>query len=150
FPIQLSYPDLQDYAKLNTVFTGIAGFTPSPVNLGSEGRPERAWAELVTGNYFSVLGLEAIRGRTFAPDEGWIPNKDPVVLLSYKFWQSPFGAAPNITAKPVQVNRHTYTVIGVLPHAYHGAYYFLDPDLFIPVSTIGLLSPEQSELLTNR
>src|SRR5580765_5773946 len=75
FPRPLSYPDFQDYRQLRTVFSDLAVFAPSPVNFGADGRPERAWAELVSGNYFSMLGLEAVRGRTFAADEGWVLGK---------------------------------------------------------------------------
>jgi hypothetical protein len=58
------------YRQLRTVFQDVAGFTPSPVNFGAQGRPERVWAEIVTGNYFSMQGLEAVPGRMFAPDKG--------------------------------------------------------------------------------
>src|ERR1700687_2989923 len=75
FPLNLSYPDFQDYRQGKAAFSDVAGFTVRRVNLGVAGRPERAWAELVTGNYFSVLGLEAVRGRTFAKDEGWVLDK---------------------------------------------------------------------------
>src|SRR5437763_16738088 len=86
FPLNLSYPDFQDYRQLKTVFSDLLLYAPTPVNLGAEqGRPERAWAELVSGNYFSALGLEAARGRTFAPDEGWILGQDPLIVLGYKF-----------------------------------------------------------------
>jgi hypothetical protein len=70
FPFNLSYADIQDYRQLRTVFQDVAGFTPSPVNFGAQGRPERVWAEIVTGNYFSMQGLEAVPGRMFAPDKG--------------------------------------------------------------------------------
>jgi putative ABC transport system permease protein len=149
-PMPLSYPDFQDYAKLNSVFAGLAGYMQLPVNVGAQGRPERAWAEVVTGNYFRVLGIDPIQGRTFAPDEGWAPNKDPLLIISYKYWQKRFGGDPNIVGEAVEVNRHSFTIIGVLPATYRGAYYFLDPDVYAPLSMIGLLSSEQSDVLTNR
>ena len=75
FTIPLSYPDFQDYRQLHSVFSDLAAFVPNPVSFGVAGRPERVWTESVSGNYFSVLGVEAIRGRTFAPDEGWVPGQ---------------------------------------------------------------------------
>jgi hypothetical protein len=90
FPTGLSYPDFKDYRELKTVFSDLVVYAPSPVNFGAEGRPERAWVELVSGNYFSVLGLEAVRGRTFGPEEGWVPGKDPLIVLGYKYWQRRF------------------------------------------------------------
>ena len=150
FPRPLSYPDFNDYRQLKTVFSDIAIFAPSPVNFGADGRPERAWAELVSGNYFSMLGLEAARGRTFAADEGWVPGKDPLIVLGYKYWQRRFGSDPAVIGKAVVVNRHTFTIIGVAPERYHGAYYFIEPDFYIPVTTLPLLDPALANDLTDR
>jgi predicted permease len=150
FPLNVSYPDFQDYRQLKAVFSDLIAYTPSPVNFGSEGRPERAWTEMVSGNYFSMLGLEAVRGRTFAPDEGWVPGKDPLLVLSYKFWQKRFGGDPAIIGHTVQVNNHPFTVIGVAPENFRGAYYFLEPDFYIPLTTMGLLDPNQEDNLNKR
>ena len=139
FPIPLSYPDFQDYRQVKAVFSDMCGYVPSPVNLQAEGRPTRVWVELVTGNYFSVLGLEAARGRTFAADEGWVPGKDALIVLSYKYWQTRFAGNPEVVGRTVQVNKHPFTIIGVAPERYHGAYYFLEPDFYIPVTMMGLL-----------
>jgi predicted permease len=150
YPNPLSYPDVQDYRKLNAVFSGIVAYTPNPVNFGAQGRPERAWAEMVSGNYFSMLGLEAVRGRTFAPDEGIVPGKDPLMVLSFKFWQKRFGGDPSVIGQTVQVNNHSFTIIGVAPENYRGAYYFLEPDLYLPLTTLGLLDASQADILTKR
>ena len=150
FPVSLSYPDFQDYRQLKAVFSDMCGYTPSPVNLQAEGRPRRAWAELVTGNYFSVLGLEAAHGRTFSADEGWVPGKDALMVLSYKYWQTRFAGNPAVIGRTVEVNKHAFTIIGVAPQSYHGAYYFLEPDFYLPVTTLGLLEPNQADTLNNR
>ena len=150
FPIPLSYPDFQDYRQLKAVFSDMIGYVPDPVNLQAEGRPTRAWAELVTGNYFSMLGLEAVRGRTFAADEGWVPGKDALIVLSYKYWQTRFGGNPDIVGRSVQVNKHPFNIIGVAPERYHGAYYFLEPDFYIPVTTMSLLDPKSADDLNKR
>lgn len=150
FPIPLSYPDFQDYRQLKAVFSDLIGYVPDPVNLQAGGRPTRAWAELVTGNYFSMLGLEAARGRTFAADEGWVPGKDALIVLSYKYWQTRFGGNPDIVGRSVQVNKHPFTIIGVAPERYHGAYYFLEPDFYIPVTTMSLLDPKSADDLNKR
>jgi len=150
FPLQLSYPDFKDYRELKTVFSDLAAYVPNPVNFGAEGRPERAWAEMVSGNYFSMLGLEAARGRTFASDEGWIPGKDPLIVLSYKYWQKRFGASPAIIGQTVQVNNHVFTIIGVAPESWRGAYYFLEPDFYLPLTSLGTIDPTQADTLDRR
>jgi predicted permease len=147
FALNLSYLDIQDYRQLKSVFSDVVGYAPAPVNFGVEGRPERAWAEMVTGNYFSMLGIEAACGRTFGPDEGWVPGKDALVVLSYKFWQKRFGGDPRVIGQTVQVNRHAFTIIGVAPERYRGAYYFLEPDFYIPFTTVALIA---SDDLNNR
>jgi predicted permease len=150
YPDPLSYPDVQDYRKLNTVFSDILGYTMNPVNFGAQGRPERAWAEMVTGNYFSVLGLDAFRGRTFTPDEGLVPGKDPLMVLSFEFWQKRFGGDPSAIGQSVQVNNHTFIIIGVAPENFHGTYYFLEPDFYLPLTTLGILDTSQGEVLNKR
>src|SRR4029077_7174626 len=150
FPIPLSYPDFQDYRQLKAVFSDMIGYVPDPVNLQAGGRPTRAWAELVTGNYFSMLGLEAARGRTFATNEGWVPGKDALIVLSYKYWQTRFGGNPDIVGRSVQVNKHPFTIIGVAPERYPGAYYFLEPYFYIPVTPLSLLDPKSADDLHKR
>jgi predicted permease len=150
FPTNLSYPDFQDYRQLKAAFSDLVGFTSTPVNFGAEGRPERAWADLVTGNYFSMLGLEAVCGRTFAGEEGWVPGKDPLIVLGYKFWQRRFGGDPAVVGRTVLVNQHPFTILGVAPEGYHGAYYFLEPDFYLPLTTLGLLDANQADDLNKR
>ena len=150
FPVNLSYADFEDYRQLKNVFSDLVVYSPSPVNFGAQGRPERAWVDLVSGNYFSALGIQPVLGRTFAPDEGWVQNKDPLIVLSYKYWQKRFGGDPNIAGQTVQVNNHAFTIIGVAPEKYVGAYYFIEPDFYIPISALGLLDPTQADVLTRR
>ena len=150
FPFNLSYADIQDYSQLKTVFDGIIGFAPNAMNFGAQGRPERVWAEIVTGNYFSVLGLQAARGRTFAPDEAVVAGKDLVIVISYKFWQKRFGANPAIIGQTVEVNNHAFTIIGVAPESYRGAYYFIEPDFYLPITALPAIDPSNADILTNR
>jgi len=150
FPRNTSYPDFKEYRQLNAAFSDLIGYSITPVSFGAEGQPERAWVELVTGNYFSTLGLEAARGRTFSSDEGWVPGKDALVVLGYSYWQRRFGGDDAIIGRTVQVNQHPFTVIGVAPERYHGAYYFLEPDFYIPLTTLGLLDPSQASDLDDR
>jgi macrolide transport system ATP-binding/permease protein len=150
FPMPLSYPDFKDYRELKTVFSDLVAWCPSPVTLNAEGRPERAWVDMVTGNYFSTLGLEPVRGRMFAADEGWVEGKDSLVVLGYKYWQRRFAGDAGVIGRTVQVNQHPFTIIGVAPEGYHGAYYFLEPDFYIPMTTVGLLSPSQVGALNKR
>jgi len=150
FPGALSYPDFLDYRELKSVFSDLAAFGPSPLNFDAGGRPDRAWTGFVSGNYFSMLGVEAIRGRTFSKDEGWVPGKDPLIVLNYKFWQQRFGSDPSIIGQTVQINQHAFSIIGVLPQSFHGTYYFIDPDFYMPLTMIATIDPSNPDILTRR
>jgi putative ABC transport system permease protein len=146
----ISYPDFQDYRKLTAAFSDVAAYTPNPVNFRADGHPERAWAELVTGNYFSMFGLQAALGRLFTADEGWVPGKDALVVLSHKYWQKHFGSNPAVIGQPVHVNQHLFTIIGVAPESFHGAYYFLEPDFYLPLGELATLDKSRASDFTNR
>ncbi|HMI51846.1 MAG TPA: ABC transporter permease [Candidatus Saccharimonadales bacterium] len=146
----ISYPDFLDYRKLDSAFADVAAFSPTPVNFGADGRPERVWAELVSGNFFSMLGVPAAPGRMFSADEGWVPGKDALVVLSHKYWLKRFAGDPAVVGRSVQVNQHPFTIIGVAPENFHGAYYFLEPDFYLPLSELATLDSTQLTALTNR
>src|SRR5258708_39057225 len=97
-----------------------------------------------------MLGWEGARGRAFGADEGWVNGKDPLIVLSYSYWQRRFGSDFSVIGKTVEVNRHAFTVIGVAPERYHGAYYFIAPDFYIPLTTLPLLDSALSNDLTYR
>jgi putative ABC transport system permease protein len=150
FPGALSYQDFLDYRQLKSVFSDLVAFAPSPLNFDAGGRPDRAWTGFVSGNYFAMLGVEAIRGRTFSSGEGWVPGKDPLIVLGYKFWQQRFGSDPGIIGQTVQINQHAFTIIGVLPQSFHGTYYFIDPDFYMPLTMVATIDPSNADILTRR
>ena len=147
FPIPLSYPDFQDYRQLKAVFSDMIGYVPDPVNLQAGGRPTRAGRNPLPARFFNPTGWSA---GPAAADEGWVPGKDALIVLSYKYWQTRFSGNPDIVGRSVQVNKHPFTIIGVAPERYHGAYYFLEPDFYIPVTTMSLLDPELADDLNKR
>ena len=88
---------------------------------------------LVTGNYFDLLQVKPLLGRTFLPEEDSTPNGHPVVVLGYKFWKK-LGADPAIVSSQVTLNGHSFTVIGVAPAAFTGVDVGFDPDIYVPMS----------------
>src|SRR5512132_108401 len=110
-----SYPDFLDYRKENRVFQGLAVHDYAAVSLGGEVNPERIHAEVVSANFFDVLGVRALYGRTFQPEEDEGFGEHPVLVISYSLWQRRFGGDPGIVGKSVPVNRLPYTIIGVAP-----------------------------------
>lgn len=128
----LDYLDYRDHAKL---LKGLAVARFTPLSLGGDGRPRRAWGELVSGNYFDVLGVKPALGRTFTPEEGRREaGSGPVVVISHSLWKSYFRADPNVLGKRLRVNRHELTVVGVAPEDFLGTTPGLAYDLWAPLN----------------
>jgi predicted permease len=129
----ISYPMYRDFQDHNEVFSGMFCRYPTPASLTFGGQAERVDGELVSGTYFSVLGVNAALGRTFTPDDDRAPNGHPVVVLSYNYWKQRFGGDPAILGKTLTVNKHNMTVIGVAQAGFDGVALGYSPKLFIPI-----------------
>jgi putative ABC transport system permease protein len=134
----LSYPDYVDYRKTNTVFSGLIAYSVLPLSFSASGQNERVWGEIVTGEYFNMLGVKPVVGRLLSPDDDKTPGWHPVVVLSHSFWQARFGGDPNIVGKPIAVNGRPYTIIGVAPAEFQGVFYVgFSAKLWIPMMQHG-------------
>jgi len=129
----ISYPMYRDFQSHNEVFSGMFCRFPTRVSLTFGGRAERVEAELVSGTYFSVLGVTTALGRSFTPEEDRVANGAPLVVLSYNYWRQRFGGDPAILGKTLTVNKHDMTVIGVAQAGFDGVELGYSPKLFIPV-----------------
>jgi putative ABC transport system permease protein len=125
---EFSYPDYQDYQK-NTVFEGLAAYSGGGGILNGLGEPERVNAPVVSANFFSVLGVDPIIGRTFQAGEDE-QNGPKVTVLTYGLWQRRFGGDQSIVGKSLDINGTSYTVIGVLPTSFQFA--LRAADLWLP------------------
>jgi putative ABC transport system permease protein len=116
---EFSYPDFQDYQQ-NQVLEGLAAYTGGGGIMSGRGEPERLFAPAVTANFFSVLGVEPVIGRTFQPGEDK-PGAPRVTVLTYGMWQRRFGGDPGILGQSLTINGDPYTVVGVLPASFQFA-----------------------------
>ena len=131
-----SYPDYLDFRdQCAGVFDGLAAHFPlAPANLASGGTPERVWGHLVSGNYFSVVGVPMQLGRGIAPQEDAVRGRDPVVVLGNGLWRRRFGADPGIIGQPVVFNGHRYTVVGVTAPGFFGTDRGIVSDFWAPLA----------------
>jgi len=118
----MSFPNYEDYARLNQVFTGLTCFSGAPLTWTGVGEPKQLTGSLVSANYFDVLGVQPYAGRLFYPDEDKKPGGNNVAVLSYGLWSNKFGADPNILGKPIALNATSYTVIGITPRGFKGTF----------------------------
>jgi putative ABC transport system permease protein len=115
-----SYPDFISWRDQNTYFEQIAARTSNSFSLLSGNEPERVNGELVSANYFSLLGVRAVQGRAFLPEEDRTPDAQRVALVGYGLWQRRFGGAPNLVGKTIQLSDGNYTVVGIMPEGFRG------------------------------
>jgi predicted permease len=128
-----SYLDYLDFRDRNVVLSGVAAHQVQPLNLGRGRKPERIWGAVVSGNYFNVLGVRAILGRTFLPEEDRTPNSHPVAVIGYGLWQRDFGADPNVIGRTITLNEHDFTIIGVTPKEFGSPFSGIALDVWVPV-----------------
>jgi predicted permease len=145
-----SYPDFADLRDSTRSFSGITAFSEEEVSLTGEGKPERAWASLVSSNYFDVLGVKPAVGRDFLAGEAQPPNGAPVTVISYRLWQSRFGGSPAIIGQPIHINTQPFTIVGVAPAEFQGSTTGLRFDLWLPVTATAALGDVRGDLLAKR
>ena len=144
-----SYPMYRDFRDQNSVFDGVLARFPAPLTLITNGQAERVDGELVSGNYFDVLGVRAQIGRTFTPDDDLTPGGHPVAVLSHGYWARRFDRSPAVLNRSVTLNGHPMTIVGVAPPGFHGIAVGEDPDVFVPLMMKAQMTPTWDDL-TNR
>ncbi len=129
-----SYPALLDFQRRNTAFTGIAGYNGySSARLTRQHSVRNVAGIETTGNYFDLLGVPPQVGRVYHEADERGPNSAPYVVLSDRLWRGEFQADPGVVGATVQLNKASFTVIGVAAAAFHGTEHFVWPDYWIPM-----------------
>ena len=140
----LSRPNYLDLREQSGVFTDLCSYTfPFPVNLATGGEPEQVFTELVTGNYFELLGVKPHQGRFFYPDEDVTPGTHPVVVMGHGLWQRRFGGDSGLIGREIQINGNALTVVGVAPEGFKGVNAIGGPEVWVPTMMHQQLLPEQ-------
>jgi predicted permease len=136
-----SYSAYKDLRDQNQVLSGLLARFSTQVSVVAQGSSELATGELVTGNYFSVLGVQPAMGRVFGAEDETAPGANSVVVLSYGYWKRRFGLDPNILNKQLVVNGHSLTVVGVSRAGFSGVQVGQVPDVFIPITLKAQMTP---------
>lgn len=131
-----SYPDFADYRDQNTVFAGLVAEDLAQAAITAENQNDVIWGQVVSGNFFDVLRVTPLLGRTFAPDEDKTPGTHPVVVIGHSLWQRRFASDPNIVGKAIDLNNRPYNVIGVAPESFKGSKFGLSLDFWAPMMMV--------------
>ena len=141
-----SYPDYLALREHNRSFSGLLASTLWPMSVTGQDRPERVWGMLVSANYFDLLGVKPVLGRSFLPVEDATPNGAPVAVLGYRLWQDRFGGRQDVLGSTIPLNAHPYTIVGVAPPEFQGSFTGLRAEIWVPV----MMAPQLIPGLDNR
>ncbi len=129
---EFSWADYLDYRAKNQVFTTLAAFSQVPVNFGAGDQMERVRAELISENYFELLGAQTALGRAISPEENQTPGAHPVAVISQSLWQNRFNGDRQVIGRTIELNDLRYTIVGVAQAAFHGIDIEQPTDVWVP------------------
>jgi putative ABC transport system permease protein len=136
-----SYPMYKDLRTHNQVFQDMLAADKTGVGISWHNQADSTDAEVVTGNYFQMLGLRPALGRLLTQQDDTAKNANPVLVLSYNYWKTHFGAAREVVGQGVLINGHPFTVLGVAPENFDSAIGGYKPGVFIPISMVEIAMP---------
>lgn len=141
-PLGFTYPDIEALRDGQQSFSGIAACNFATMSLTGKGKPERVFGMVASANYFDVLGVHPMLGRAFLPAEDEKPGDAPVAVISYKLWQTHFGANPEIVGRTIEINEHSYTIVGVTPAVFQGSQTGVRTDIWVPIMMEEQVTPQ--------
>ncbi|MEZ4415593.1 MAG: ABC transporter permease [Gemmatimonadota bacterium] len=136
-----SYPDYLDYREQTETLSGLVGYSNFFANLSIEGSSELVVGEMVTDNYFQVLGVQPALGRPFVDEEYSAPSAFPVAVLSHALWQNRFAADPSVVGRTFRMNGIVYSVVGVAPQDFGGMFPGITAQMWIPTAMVEEVEP---------
>lgn len=131
-----SYPDFVDFRKQAVSFADLFVYGIDLGGLSADNKADQFLYSRVSGNYFSGLGVKPLLGRLILPEEENQPGKQPVLVLGYSYWQKRFAGDPRVLGKQVLVNGQSATIVGVAPKEFHGTYFPIDMDAYMPLGNV--------------
>jgi putative ABC transport system permease protein len=132
--LSVSYPTFADYRqRLPESVDDLVAYSLAPMNWRAAGDPQRVFGQMVSGNFFTMLGVSPVLGRTFAAEDDATPDRNAVVVLSYNFWQRRLAGNPSIVGTSITLNGRAFTVVGVAREGFHGTEPFLNLDFWVPL-----------------
>jgi len=141
-----SYPLYKGLAKNTAVLDGVFARYQFAASIASHGQTERGSGELVTGNYFDVLGVRPTLGRVLSPADDDVQGAHPVVVLSHSYWMRHFGGNAGVLNQAILVNNTEMTIVGVAQAGFSGIQVGQTPDIFVPLTMKGQMTPIRNGL----
>src|SRR5687768_6299581 len=147
-PTQINYLNFLDIRAQRDVFSSAAAFTSSVVSMRVDATGERRFIDLVSDDFFSMLGFAPAQGRFFTAEES--RQAQPLIVLSHAFWSRRFDSDPSIVGRIVHLNGLPFTVVGVAPEGFLGTQPLLSLDAWVPLTTSVQLQPNTASWFKSR
>jgi predicted permease len=141
-----SYANYRDLRDRTQVFAALAAHQQISVSLNTGAGAHTTGGELVTGNYFNVLGVGVAQGRALTPEDDVTPGAHPVVVISHALWQRDFGGVPDIVGRKVYLNSLPFDVVGVMPASFKGSYEAFPAEFWTPMMMYEQVRPRDLAL----
>jgi macrolide transport system ATP-binding/permease protein len=142
----LSHPDFSDLRDRAEAFAAIAAHTFVTVSVESGGAATPLTGEIVSGNYFDVLGISPAVGRLLQPQDDSVVGAHPVVVISHGLWRERFGGAPNVVGQITRLNGHPFDIVGVAPESFTGSYTAFGSRFWAPIAMYKQVRPRELSL----
>ena len=139
--IPMSHPMFEGLRDRTPAFAGVLAHAPASVHLTLSGGTERVNGDMVSGGFFQVLGLRAVHGRLFTPDDDRVPSAHPVVVLGHGLFERSFGGDPAAVGRTLNINNHPMTIVGVAPVGFGGVEVGSAVDIYVPLAMQQELQP---------
>src|SRR5262249_11485282 len=136
-----SYPNYKDFRDRNQVLSGLLVYRFAPISLSREGNNERIWGYEVSGNYFEMLGVPVIKGRTLLPEDDRAAFASPGVGVRYGAGGKGFGAGPSVVGEDVLLSNHSFKIIGIGAKGFKGAETIYTPEIWVPITMLEWVEP---------
>jgi hypothetical protein len=128
----LSYPEFEDVRSRAQSFEGmtLVRTEGAAITTRAGGQSRITLGDVVTGDFFSTLGIQPAAGRAFRPEEDRVPGRDAVALISYSLWQKEFGSSPGVIGKSIRINTTNFVIVGVVPKSFDGVNPLIHPEFY--------------------
>jgi len=145
-----SYLDYTEYRDRSEVFESLSAWSYAPISVGSGQTTELRFGQIVTGEYFQTLAVEAALGRVLTPEDDKVEGGHSVAVLSHPYWRRAYGGSSSAVGKVVPLNGHPFRIIGVAPEGFVGAFPAFTPDVWVPMMMQEQIMPDGAGRLHSR
>jgi len=145
-----SYLDYMEYRDRSDVFDELTAHSNVPLSIETTDASETRFGQVVTGNFFAALGVEAVHGRVLTVEDDITPGAHPVVVISHSYWQRACGGRKGVVGETITLSGHAFTIVGIAPKGFTGTMPVPSPEMWAPLTMLAQIRPDMKNQLASR